>query len=45
MVSYSGASFTEMCVCIYIPTSGGDDSFLLRLVLLVSVKVVCCPVE
>lgn len=43
MISYSEASFTEMCVCV--PTSGGDDSFLLHLVLLVSVKVVCCPVE
>jgi hypothetical protein len=30
-----------MCVCVY----GIDDSLHLHLVLLLSVKVVCCPVE
>lgn len=43
MISYSEAPFTEICVSV--PSSGGDDSFLFHLVLLVSVKVVCCPVE
>lgn len=43
MISYSEAPFTE--IFLSVPSSGGDDSFFFCLVLLVSVKVVCCPLE